>query len=133
MYNILRGPNSDPPWGNYLDTPHLATLSPDKILPLLWNKNFLTETYRNIQTFAFKVLQECISWASRNVLHHFCKCFFRTPNRKMFAGQFIKWKKFLVILREHIIFSVIEAEVEVHKMNEVFRAKLYCKMSDLFR
>ena len=51
----------------------------------------------------------------------------------MFAGQFIKRKKFLVILREHIIFSVTEAEVEVHKMNEVFRAKLYCKMSDLFR
>ena len=32
----------------------------------LWNKNFLTEIYRNIRTFAFKVLQMCSSWASRN-------------------------------------------------------------------
>ena len=29
-------------------------------------QNFLTEIYRNIQTFAFKVLRECSSWASRN-------------------------------------------------------------------
>ena len=38
----------------------------DKILLRLWNKNFLTEIYRNIQTFAFKMLQECSSLASRN-------------------------------------------------------------------
>ena len=30
----------------------------DKILPGLWNKKFLTETYRNIQKFAFEVLLE---------------------------------------------------------------------------
>ena len=46
----------------------------DIILLRLWNKNFLTEIYRNMQTFAFKVLQECSSWASRNgavqILHH---------------------------------------------------------------
>ena len=40
--------------------------APGKILLLLWNKNFLTEIYSNIQTFAFKVLQECSSWESRN-------------------------------------------------------------------
>ena len=46
----------------------------DIIILRLWNKNFLTEIYRNMQTFAFKVLQECSSWASRNgavqILHH---------------------------------------------------------------
>ena len=40
--------------------------APDKILLLLWNKNFLTEIYKNIETFAFKMLQECSSWAIRN-------------------------------------------------------------------
>ena len=38
----------------------------DKILLHLWNKNVLTEIYRNIQTYAFQVLRECGSWASRN-------------------------------------------------------------------
>ena len=37
-----------------------------KTLLSLWNKRFLKEIYRNIQTFSFKVLQECSSWASRN-------------------------------------------------------------------
>ena len=45
----------------------LPTYTPsDKILLCLWNKNILTEIYRNIQTFAFKVLQDYSSWASRN-------------------------------------------------------------------
>ena len=38
----------------------------DKALLSLWNKNFLTEIYRNTQAFAFIVLQECVSWTSRN-------------------------------------------------------------------
>ena len=38
----------------------------DKILLRLWNKISLTGIYRNIQTFAFKELEECSSWASRN-------------------------------------------------------------------
>ena len=56
-------------------------LAPDKILLLLWNKSFLTEIYRNIQTFAFKVFQECSSWASQNgavqffFLHQTGTCF----------------------------------------------------------
>ena len=77
--------------------------APDKILLLLWNKNFLTEIYRNIQTFAFKVLQECSSWASRNGA---VQIFFLTPNRKMLARKFVKSETFLAMLREHIIFSV---------------------------
>ena len=33
----------------------------DKMLLSLWKKNFPTEIYRYIQTFAFKVLQKCIA------------------------------------------------------------------------
>ena len=40
--------------------------SPNKKLLRFWNKHFLMEIYRNTQTFAFKVLQECSSWAPRN-------------------------------------------------------------------
>ena len=40
---------------------------PDKILLRLWNKNFLTEIYRNIQTFAFKVLEECCDTKQKHI------------------------------------------------------------------
>ena len=46
--------------------PPPTPIPPDKILLRLWNKNFLRELCRSMQTFAFKVLQECSSWASRN-------------------------------------------------------------------
>ena len=45
----------------------------------LWNKNFQTVIYRNIQTFAFKVLQECNYWASRNSA---VQMFFSDTNQK---------------------------------------------------
>ena len=61
--------------------------SSDKILLHLWNKNFLTEKCRNTQIFAIKELQECSSWASRNVT---VQMFFLTPNKNMFAGKFAK-------------------------------------------
>ena len=61
--------------------------SPDKILLRLWNKNFLTEIYRNIYAFTFKVLQECGSWASRNDVK---QMLFLTLNRNMSAGKFVK-------------------------------------------
>ena len=102
-------------------------ISPDKILLLLWNKNFLREIYRNIQTFAFKVLQESSSWASGNGA---VQMFFLTPNRNMFAGKFVNWESFLAVFWEHIIFNF--KRVEIRKMSEVFWAKLYCKMSDHF-
>ena len=57
---------------------------PDKILLRLWSKNFLIDIYRNIQIFAFKVLQGCSSWASRNGA---VQMFFLKPNRNMFAGK----------------------------------------------
>ena len=54
-------------------------------------KNFLTEIYRNVQTFAFQVLRECSSWASRNGT---VQMFFLTSTRNMFAGKFVKWVGF---------------------------------------
>ena len=42
---------------------HSTYLPPDKTLLFFWNKKF---SYGDIQTFGFKVLQECGSWASRN-------------------------------------------------------------------
>ena len=92
----------------------------DKILLRLWNKCFLMEIYRNIQTFAFKVLQEHSSWASRNDT---VQMFFSDTKQK-------KWLRFSVLSRQHIIFNI--KWVEVLKMIEVFWAKLYRKMSELF-
>ena len=48
------------------------------------------EIYRNIQTFAFKVLQDYSSLASRNDA---VQMFFLTPNRNMFAGNICKVRK----------------------------------------
>ena len=50
---------------------------PDKSLLCLWNKNFLTEIYKNIETFAFQVLRDCNSWASTNEA---VQMFFLTPS-----------------------------------------------------
>ena len=109
-----------------LSLPQLP-ISPDKILLRLWNKTFLREIYRNIQTFAFKVLQESSSWASGNGA---VQMIFLTPNRNLFAGNFVKWESFLAVFWEHVIFNF--KRVEICKISEVFWAKLYFKMSDLF-
>ena len=71
--------------------------------------------YRNIQTFAFKLVQECSSWASGNSL---VQMFFPTPNRNMFAGKFVKLERLLAVLWEHVTFNV--KCVEVHKISEAF-------------
>ena len=55
---------------------------------------------------------------------------FVAPNRNMFAGKFVKSERVLPVLREQIVVKV--KLVEIRKMCEVFLAKLYCKMSDLF-
>ena len=99
----------------------------DKMLLCLWKKKFLTEICRNIQTFAFKLLQKCSSWVSRD---RAVQMFSLIPSRDMSAGKFLKSERFSAVLREYIIFNV--KWVEVRKINGVFRAKLYCKMSDLF-
>ena len=87
---------------------HYLFPQPDKILLRLWNKNFLTEIYRNLQAFAFKVLQEWSTCASRNDV---IQMFFLTPNRKALAGKFVKWERFLAVLQEHIIFNFKWVEV----------------------
>ena len=102
--------------------------SPDKILLCLWNKNIIKQTYRKMQAFTFKVFQECGSWASRNDA---VQMLFLTPNRNMLAGKIIKSDRVLAVLLEQFIVNV--KLVEVSKMSGVFWAKLYCKMSDLFR
>ena len=112
LKEILQSPPNPPP--------------PDLILLNLWNKNFLMGIYRNIQTFAFNVLQECSSWASRNSA---VQIFFIYTKQKH-AGKFVKRKRVLAVFREHIVFNV--KWVEVRTVNEVFWAKLYCEMGDLF-
>ena len=87
----------------------------DKMLLRLWNKNFLTEIYRNIQTFAFKLLQKCSSWASGNIA---VQMFYLTPSRNMSVGKSLKLERFLALLREHIICNV--KSVEVRKMSNAF-------------
>ena len=69
----------------------------------LWKKNFLSKIHRYIQTFAFKVLQECDSCMSRNGP---VQMFFLAPNRSTFAGKSVKSKMFLTVFKEHIIFNV---------------------------
>ena len=77
--------------------------APGKILLRLWNKNFPTVIYRNIETFAFKVLQQFSSWASRNGA---MQMFFLTLNRNMLAGKFVKSERCSAVLREYIISNV---------------------------
>ena len=61
------------------------------------------ELYRNIQTFAFKVLQKYSSLASRTAA---TQMFFLTPNRNIFAGKFGKVRKAFNCVTEHNIFNV---------------------------
>ena len=51
-----------------------------------------------------------------------CKCFSGTKLKHL---KILKSERFLNALQEHTIFNV--KWVEVHKMSELFRAKLYCK------
>ena len=104
---------------------------PDKLLLRLWNKYFLTEIYRNIQAFALKVLQECSSWAARNgPVEMFCY-----NTRNMFSETFVKSEKvFGCVAGAYYFHYQVEVWIiEVCKMSEIFWAKLYCKLSDLFR
>ena len=84
--------------------------------------------YRKIQTFAFKVFRESSSWPSGNDA---VQMFFLTPNRNTSAGKFVNWESFLAVFWEHIIFNFKRADIR--KISEVFWAKMYCKMGDLFR
>ena len=57
--------------------------------------------------------------------------FFLTPNRNMFTGKFVNRESFLAVIWEYFFFSF--KRVEIRKMSVVFRARLYYKMSNIFR
>ena len=99
-----------------------APIPPREQTLLRLGNNFFKEIYTNI--FAFKVIQECSSWASRNGV---VQIFFLTPHRNMFAGKFVKSERFQAVFREHIIFNVKWVKNEWG-----FLAKLYYKIFDLF-
>ena len=61
---------------------------PDKSFLLLWNKGFLMEIYKNIQTFAFEVFRKCSSWASRNGA---VQMFFLTRTRNSLQENWVSW------------------------------------------
>ena len=75
-------------------------------------QNFITKIYRNIQAFAFKVIQGPV------------QLFFLTPKKKkkMLARKFVKGDRFLAVLREHVILNV--EWVEICKMSEFFWVKI---------
>ena len=66
-------------------------------------KNFRAEIYRNIQTFAFQVLQERSTWASKN---RAVQMLFLTPTKNMF----------LAVLREYIFYNVGCVTVELRDL-----------------
>ena len=76
-------------------------------------QNFITKIYRNIQAFAFKVIQGPV------------QLFFLTPKKKkkkMLARKFVKGDRFLAVLWEHVILNV--EWVEICKMSEFFWVKI---------
>ena len=75
---------------------------------------------------AFKVLQECSFWGSRN---NAVQIIFLAPNRDIML-KIYEVKKVFALLWKHIIFNV--KWDEFRKISEVFWAKLYCKMCDFF-
>ena len=87
----------------------------NKILLRLWNKNFLREMYRNIQTFAFKVLQKFSSWASLNGAVQF---FFWHQTETYLLENFVKWKVFWLCF-ESILF-LMSSELKFVKQVKFF-------------
>ena len=61
-----------------------APIPPREQTLLRLGNNFFKEIYTNI--FAFKVIQECSSWASRNGV---VQIFFLILHRNIFAGKFV--------------------------------------------
>ena len=68
----------------------LFSVPPDKSFLRLWNKIFLTGTYRNIQTFTFQLLRECSSWEAINGV---VQMFFSDINEKHFCWKICKMSK----------------------------------------
>ena len=94
---MLRDSNSESPSGNYSAFPQPIPIR--KTVTTSLEKKILTEIYRNMQTFVFKVPQKCSSWASRNGA---VQIFSLTPSRNISAGKYLKSERFLAVLREHV-------------------------------
>ena len=99
-------------------------ISSDKVLLRLFLRIY-TEVKGYLLSKCFKnvVLAVKIRWSEN--------AFSDTKQKHVYCKIFSKFRKLFWLLPEHIIFNV--KWVEVHKMSEVFWAKLYCKMSDLFQ
>ena len=78
---------------------------PDKKFLRIWNKNFITEIYRNMQTFAFQMFWECSSWAFRNSAG---QMFFLTHTRDMFVGKLVNWLRFSAVLQKYFFTMLSE-------------------------
>ena len=78
--------------------------------------------YRNIQTFALKVIQECRSWATKNGA---VQMFLLTPNRNMFSGKFLNQKWFSLYCGS-ILFSA-SSELRFVKWVSCFEKKYIVK------
>ena len=78
--------------------------------------------YRNIQTFALKVIQECRSWATKNGA---VQMFLLTPNRNMFSGKFLNQKWFSLCYGS-ILFSA-SSELRFVKWVSCFEKKYIVK------
>ena len=99
---------------------------PDKILLYLWNKNFLTQIYRNIYGH---LLSKCFKNAVIERPETApCKCFFGHQTAK--SLQFVKSERFLIVLPEHFMFNI--KWVEICKISEIFRAKYIVKRVIIF-
>ena len=97
---------------------------PDKSFLRLWNTDFLTEIYKNIQAFAFQVFRESSSWTSRNSA---VQIFLLTWTRNVFPGKFVKWVRFLVWLFcwGSIFFTMLSEWKFVKWVKGFFFVKLY--------
>ena len=78
---------------------------PDNKFLRIWNKNFITEIYRNMQTFAFQMFWECSSWAFRNSAG---QMFFLTHTRDMFVGKLVNWLRFSAVLQKYFFTMLSE-------------------------
>ena len=78
---------------------------PDKKFLRIWNKNFITEIYRNMQTFVFQMFWECSSWAFRNSAG---QMFFLTHTRDMFVGKLVNWLRFSAVLQKYFFTMLSE-------------------------
>ena len=91
---------------------------PDKSFLHLWNINFLTEIYRNMQTFAFQMLVECSSRTFRNDA---VQMFFSDSNQKhLFYKNFKGSKVFGCVAGVYLLRYLMFSELRYEKLVRFF-------------